>query len=128
MKIFKSSLLFCLVFSISGCSHIVEKRIQKHKVAGKVLKTTEEEDLVDAVTAWETVSEAITGQEMTEDELRNLARDIRKDKDAQSALESIATALDPQKVRVKYSPATGKRYSADMEICPETGVKLLPVQ
>jgi hypothetical protein len=123
-------LLLCclLVIFPLGCTSIVEKRIQKHPVAGKVLNTNEDEDLVEAVTAWETVGEAITGQEMTPDELEALAQDLRKDKDAQSALESISTALDPQKIRVKYSPATGKRYSADMEFCPETGVKLLPVE
>ena len=120
-------LLIC-VFCLPGCSQIVKRQVQKHEVAREVLNTSEEEELIDAVTALESVSEAITGRELTQEELRQLSNDLRKDEAAQSAIKSISTALDPNKVRVKYSPATGKRYNADMEYCPETGVKLLPVE
>jgi len=57
-----------------------------------------------------------------------VVKQLRQDENARSAVETIAESLDSNKVMIKYSPATGKRYSADQEYDPETGVKLLPLE
>ncbi len=95
---------------------------------GHLLNTNEDEDVYDAATALGSVAGSWTGGEMTEQELQEAAKRLQKDPEAKSAIESISTSFDRDRVQVKYSPATGKRYSADMEYDPETGVKLLPLE
>ena len=68
---------------------------------------------------------AVGGKQMTEEEMKKMMKSIENDPEAKSAVESISNTFDPTQGRkIKYSPATGKRYSADMEYDPETGVKL----
>ena len=95
---------------------------------GHLLNTNQDEDVYDAATALGSVAGSWTGEEMTEQELQEAAKRLQKDPEAKSAIESISTSFGRDKVQVKYSPATGKRYSADMEYDPETGVKLLPLE
>jgi len=108
--------------SISGCATTGQKKIKE------VFNTNEEEDLTDAATALESVTEAISGKKITAENARELSKDLMTNEDTQEAVKKIADSFDKEKVRVKYSPVTGKRYSADMDIDPETGVKLLPVE
>jgi len=120
-------LVFILLMSTAcGCATTSQRQSKQDVKA--VLNTSEEENIIDAATALGSVSEAITGKEMTEDELRGLAKDLRTNEETQSAVKKIADSLEGKNIVIKYSPATGKRYSADMEYCPETGVKLLPVE
>ena len=77
----------------------------------------------DAASAMAVVAGSYTGKPMTEEELKQKAKEINADPEAQSAIRAITSV--PQ---IKYSPVTGKRYSADMEYEPETGVKLLPLE
>ncbi len=95
---------------------------------GNLLNTSQDEDVYDAASALGSVAGAWTGGQMTEEELQAAAKRLQNDDEAKSALEAISTSFDKEQVRVKYSPATGKRYSADLEYDPETGVKLLPVE
>lgn len=74
----------------------------------------------EAVSAMGVVAGSYTGKPMTEAELQQKAKEIDADPEAQSAIQAITSA--PQ---IKYSPVTGKRYSADLEYEPETGAKLL---
>jgi hypothetical protein len=76
------------------------------------------------LTAVGQVADALAGQELTEDQKKKFTRDIQKDKDAQSALRSIAGAMDAKKAVVKYCPLDGKRYSVDLQMCPVHHVKL----
>lgn len=64
------------------------------------------------------VAGALAGQELTDAQKKKLVRDVQKDKDAQSALRSIAGAMDIKQATVKYCPVDGKRYSHDLSICP----------
>jgi len=84
--------------------------------------------LKDNQEAVEAIVEAITGKELSDSEKADLMKQLQKDKEAQSAIQAIADSLDSTKSRIKYSPATGKRYSPDLEVDPETGVKLEWVQ
>ncbi len=70
------------------------------------------------------VADAITGQELTEEQKRKLTKDIQSDKDTQSALNVIADAMDLKKIVIKYCPVDGKRYNPSVETCPVHKVKL----
>jgi len=110
-----------VIFIIAGC---VSLSPHKKKLTG----TPTIRRRKDAFNTIKTVSEVITGKKLNEDEVVNLTKSIVKDKEAQTVIKEIGDAVIPGKVKVKYSPVTGKRYSANMEYCPETGVKLLPVE
>lgn len=75
--------------------------------------------------ALSSVSEAISGQPLTDEQRKSLIRDLKNNKEAQSAVQAITDSMSGQKVKIKYSPVTGKRYAPNMEYDPETGVKLL---
>ncbi|MCA9394998.1 MAG: hypothetical protein H6756_09925 [Candidatus Omnitrophica bacterium] len=70
------------------------------------------------------IAEAVTGQALSEEEKKELQEQIRNDPEAQSAVQAIADS-HTKPMRMKYSPATGKRYAGHLEVDPETGVKLL---
>jgi len=77
----------------------------------------------ETMSALTTMTQGLTNQPMTEAQLKNLAFQVAKDPNAQSALQSINTALSAQHT-VKYCPETGERFSADMVYCPDHKVKL----
>lgn len=108
-------LILFLTITLGGCATTKRSPLQE--------ETTQE-----SREAIESVVEALAGQELNDKDIRQLTNQLRKDKDAQTAIEAITETMDPTAVKVKYSPATGKRYSASVEYCPETGVKLLPVE
>lgn len=70
------------------------------------------------------VADAITGQELTDEQKRKLTKDIQSDKDTQSALNVIADAMDLKKIVIKYCPVDGQRYNPSVENCPVHKVKL----
>ena len=70
------------------------------------------------------VTGALAGKELSESEKRKLLRDLQKDKEAQSAMKSISGALNVKQTGIKYCPIDGKRFSADLDECPEHKVKL----
>ena len=78
----------------------------------------------DVASAIGNVADALAGQPLTDEQKRKLTKDIQKDKDAQSALRSIAGAMDIKQVAVKYCPVDGQRFSAALQICPVHKVKL----
>ncbi len=113
--------IVAVVFIVTGCTSLLS-----HKKNSTIISTVDgRKDVVNTI---KTVSEAIVGRNLSKDEAANLTKSIVKDRETQVVIKEIGNAVIPGKVRVKYSPATGKRYSADMEYCPETGVKLLPVE
>ena len=77
----------------------------------------------DTVSAISTMTQGLTNQPVTESQLKNLAVQVSKDPEAQSAISSINTALSPVHT-VKYCPEDGTRYSADLVWCPDHKVKL----
>ncbi|MEW5895724.1 MAG: hypothetical protein AB1650_08240 [Candidatus Omnitrophota bacterium] len=124
MKISIKDFGLIIIFSFFiGCA-----AISPAKRSGGLLNTSEQEDVQEATSALTAVTGAISDKHLNEEELYNAARNMRNDPEARSAVNAISTSFDNKDVKVKYSPATGKRYSADMEYDPETGVKLLPVE
>ena len=60
-------------------------------------------------------------------DLKALATDMQKNEDTRSAVQKIMGATSEKPV-IKYSPVTGKHYSADLDYDPETGTKLEVLQ
>ena len=86
---------------------------------------TKRESAAEVKGAVKTIAETVSGQEMTDEDVDKLMKDLKNDPEAQSAVKVIQDSLSGEKAgRVKYSPVTGKRYSPHMEYDPETGVKL----
>jgi hypothetical protein len=77
----------------------------------------------ETVSALTTMTQGLTNKPVTDAQLKNLAQQVAKDPQAQSALRSINTALSPEHT-VKYCPEDGQRYSADLTYCPDNKVKL----
>jgi len=103
--------LILTVFFFCGCQTIKAKK-------GQLEYLDESQDSIGSI------AEAITGKPLTEEEKKNLEKQLTEDPEAISAVESIANSV-AQPVRMKYSPVTGKRYAGHLEIDPETGAKLL---
>ena len=118
--------LVCLVCIFTGCASVAGGR--NASGAGSLLNTSDDESLQEASSALTAVTGAMSNKDLSEQELYEAAKKMRNDPEAQTAVEAVSSAFDKSKVQVKYSPATGKRYSADMETDPETGVKLLLVE
>jgi len=77
----------------------------------------------EAISAMTTMTQGLTNQPISQAQLKNLAQQVQKDPQAQSAIRSINTALSPEHT-VKYCPEDGERFSADMIWCPDHKVKL----
>lgn len=99
------------VFFLTGCA--TAQKVQRQR---EYLEETE--------MAVGEIAEAVTGRELTEEEKKRLEDQIKNDPEAQSAMQAIADS-HTKPLRMKYSPATGKRYAGHLEVDPETGVKLL---
>ena len=97
-----------MLFVMTGCQTTPQKS-----------KTTQAE----TVSALTTMTEGLTNKPITDAELKNLAQQVARDPQAQSALHSINTALSAQHT-VKYCPEDGTRYSPDLIYCPDGKVKL----
>lgn len=109
---FNFLLIGLLAATLSSCSS-----------SGGLVNSKGGETTKEAVSAMGVVAGSYTGKPMTDEEIQQKAKEIDADPEAQSAIQAITSA--PQ---IKYSPVTGKRYSADMEYEPETGAKLLPLE
>src|SRR3989338_2214648 len=70
------------------------------------------------------VAEAVTGQEIDEEKLRKVSKDIRENKETQEAISSVTAAVEGTPAQVKYCPLDGKRYSSKLERCPEHDILL----
>lgn len=69
------------------------------------------------------MTQGLTNQPITEQQLQNLAVQVKNNPQAQSAVRSINSALSAEHT-VKYCPENGERFSPDMTYCPDGKVKL----
>jgi len=81
------------------------------------------ESQAETVSALTTMTQGLTNQPVSQAQLKNLAVQVARDPQAQSAVRSISTALSAEHT-VKYCPEDGERFSADMTWCPDHKVKL----
>jgi hypothetical protein len=83
------------------------------------------EDVEESLTA---VAGALSGKQLSEEDVRNLEKQLREDEKAQSAVQAITESISTKAPVVKYCPVDGKRYAPHMETCPEHGVPLKIVE
>jgi hypothetical protein len=86
------------------------------------------ETRADVKSALESVTKAVSGQQVTEAEMRNLSRQIEQDAGTRRAVETVTDAVSGAPVQVKYCPIDGKRFSAGLKTCPEHSVELKVVE
>ncbi len=60
--------------------------------------------------------------------LKELSQNIQKDKQAQSAIESLTQAISSNSVAVHYCPVDGERFSWRVKVCPTHHVLLKEVE
>lgn len=88
-------------------------------------QTAGKESSADMKQAVKTIAESVSGQDLSDKDVNRLIKDLREDPEAQSAVTAIKESVSGEQAgRIKYSPATGKRYAPHLEYDPETGVKL----
>ena len=60
--------------------------------------------------------------------LKELSQNIQKDKQAQSAIESVTGAMISNHIAVRYCPVDGERFSPRVKVCPTHQVPLEEVE
>lgn len=105
--------LICLC-CLTGCKTVT--------VRGENESTQEVKDAIGLV------AEALRGQSMSDEEVDVFVDQLRKDEQAQSAVQSIADSMSPDNVRVKYCPVDGARFSPELLQCPQHHVDLIFVE
>ena len=80
------------------------------------------------VAALGTVTEGLTNQNISQEDLKNLAVSVQKDPQTKSAVQAINQALNAHQTGVKYCPVDGERFDVSVDICPKHKVKLKLVE
>ncbi|MBF0490263.1 MAG: hypothetical protein HQL15_06535 [Candidatus Omnitrophica bacterium] len=86
------------------------------------------DSMAESISAFGTVTEGLTNQNVTQQDLKNLAVQVQKDPQVKSAVQSINQALSVQQTGVKYCPVDGQRFDSSMDECPLHHVKLKYVE
>ncbi len=80
------------------------------------------------ISAITTMTTGLTGQSISEDDMRKVAKQMQTDPEAKSAIAAIGGSFTQQPDDVKYCPVDGTRYSGNLTKCPKCGAVLKPVQ
>ena len=110
-----SQIFAILILFFCGC----QTMNSGHPLDNSVSESRDEEE-----SAFLAVVGAVTEKKLSEGDLHSLAKELRNDKEAQSAIKKITNSVSNKNIRVKYCPLTGKRYAPNILICPEHGVEL----
>ena len=78
--------------------------------------------------ALKTVAGTLSGKEINDEDLKNLAQRMETDKETKSAVQALTGTIVGAGVVVKYCPVDGKRFSGTLSICPEHHVELKRVE
>ena len=110
MKQFFPAMVFLVIvlFSLGGCQTPVPKP---------------KPDRAETLAALTTMTRGLTNKNISEDDLKNLAHQVARDPQAQTAIKSINSAFSASHT-VKYCPIDGQRFSGEMTDCPVHHVKL----
>jgi hypothetical protein len=107
---------------ISGCATTGQKTSAKSVNGSQSLETTN-----DVQSALQSVAGSLTGQEVSQEDLKKFSEQIQGDKEAKTAVKAVTNAMSGQRC-VKYCPVTGKRFSCRLKYCPEHGVLLKKIE
>ena len=114
---FSTRIFFLLVVAVGivGCA----------TPSGVATRTQSKETTDQQLDAARKVVGGMANRDMSREELLKFGQGLQHDPQAGDAVNKIVG--NGQAPVVKYSPVTGKHYSGDVDIDPETGVKLLVV-
>jgi hypothetical protein len=84
----------------------------------------EDETFKDVTTAIESMTEAVSGKELSKEDLDRFKKQLKEDGETKEVIGVITNSLSPTDGVTKYCPVTGKRYALRLEICPEHNVLL----
>ncbi|MBF0618616.1 MAG: hypothetical protein HQL19_00430 [Candidatus Omnitrophica bacterium] len=107
---------FLLLILMAGCA-----------TTPKPLSGRSPETVTEQLTAAQKVMGAMAGREVSDKEMKRVVTDVQQGGEARTAVRAIVGANAPVRPVVKYSPVTGKHYSGELDVDPETGAKLLPL-
>ncbi len=99
-----------IILFLSGCQTATSAKSQNET----------NEDVSEALSA---VAGALSGKQLSKEEIQNLEEQIRTDEEAQTAIKAITDSVGKTSA-VKYCPVTGRRYAVHLEVCPEHQVQL----
>lgn len=102
--------LIAPVVLLTGCQSVSSKRL-----------SSEQREAVDSMRS---VTQAISGKTLTDEELIDLSRKIENDPEAKSAVESITQSLGGEAAVPKYCPVDGERFAPHKTQCPTHNVTL----
>ena len=88
----------------------------------------QKDSMQDAISAFGTVTEGLTNQPVSQQDLKKLSVQVQKDPQAKSAVQSINQALTVQQAGIKYCPIDGQRFDASVDTCPTHHIKLKVVE
>ena len=111
--------LVIFIFCILGCS-TAHKNFPNN--------SQQAESSYEAESAMNAVVGAVAGNEAGPVDVRQLEKQLRNDKEAQSAVESITGAISDSSIMGKYCPIDGERYSSKFEKCPKHNVLLKNIE
>ena len=107
-------LVFCGMIFI-GCQTMAGHRSQN-------------QDKISVDETLSSIAGALSGKSLTPEQMQNLKKQIKTDKEAQTAIETIGHSLSGEQSSPKYCPVDGQRYAPHMEVCPIHQVALKPVE
>lgn len=106
--------LFLTVLLVAGCQTAAIKK------QGQPSSETNE----DVLKAVGSMTEGLTQQNISQEDLKRLGAQIQKDPQAKSAVESVNKAMQAHQTGIRYCPVDGKRYSDRVKVCPRCGTTL----
>ena len=116
MRFIKYSLVMTSLVFLLGCQ------------TTQLKKDSNSESTQQIVSAIGTMTEGLTNQNISQQDLRNLAVQVQSDPKTKSAVQSINQALNAHQTEVKYCPIDGARFDASIDECPVHKVQLKYVQ
>ncbi len=86
------------------------------------------DSLSESISTLGTVTEGLTNQNVSKQDLRNLVISVGKDPQVKTAVQSVTQALSVQQTGVKYCPMDGQRFDVSVKECPIHHVQLKLVE
>ena len=74
--------------------------------------------------ALKSAAKALSGREISDDDIYRLANQLKNNSEERSAVESVTKALTKKPV-IYYCPVDGERFSQSIKICPDHHVELM---
>ena len=73
--------------------------------------------------ALKSAAKALSGRDVTDDDIYRLADQLKNNSEERSAVESVTNALTQRSI-IYYCPVDGKRFASSVKECPQHHVKL----